>query len=182
MSKVIRVSEEVYKRLENHVQGFDSPQGVIERLLDYYEGVETNSEGQIQVTKSEERSTMTRGEFVRSHGATCKNWNWSWSFVNDDEKFVIFGAWDNLEDENGQVVLCETWERNVQGRKLPGYSQSINHIDLVENHGYKLKTFKMFGSNGGTENDSTEAAKIESIQLVLFDKTIKRIGDRWYAV
>jgi len=25
---------------------------------------------------------MTRKEFIVSNGATCKNWNWSWSFIN----------------------------------------------------------------------------------------------------
>ncbi len=37
MSQVIRISETVYKRLEAHARGFDSPVNVIERLLDFYE-------------------------------------------------------------------------------------------------------------------------------------------------
>lgn len=38
MSRVIRVSETTYRRLEQHVTGFgDNPDTVIERLLDYYE-------------------------------------------------------------------------------------------------------------------------------------------------
>ena len=37
MSQVIRIPIEIYKRLESHVKGFDTPGGVIERLLDYYE-------------------------------------------------------------------------------------------------------------------------------------------------
>jgi len=177
MSKVIRVSEEVYRRLEGHVQGFEAPQAVIERLLNSFEGIEP----EVEVNEAEERSTMTRGEFVRSHGATCRNWNWSWSFVNDESKFVIFGAWGDMEGEHGQVILSEGWERNAQGRRLPGYSQSIEHIDLVENHGYQLKTFRIFGTNGGTENGGTEAAKIESIEPVLVNKVVKKIDSCWYA-
>ncbi|SHI16351.1 hypothetical protein [Desulfofustis glycolicus] len=39
MEKVITISEELYRRLEKHVAGFgDSPQSVIERILDFYEG------------------------------------------------------------------------------------------------------------------------------------------------
>ena len=38
---------------------------------------------------------MKRKQFIESFGATCKNWTWSWSFVNHDEKLVIFGAWDD---------------------------------------------------------------------------------------
>lgn len=37
MSFVIRMPEALYKRLESHAAGFDSPVSVIERLLDYFE-------------------------------------------------------------------------------------------------------------------------------------------------
>lgn len=36
----------------------------------------------------------TRKAFIKSEGATCKNWTWSWSFVNHQERKIIFGAWD----------------------------------------------------------------------------------------
>ncbi|MCU7960569.1 MAG: hypothetical protein KZQ58_11360 [gamma proteobacterium symbiont of Bathyaustriella thionipta] len=38
MSPVIRISDEIYARLEKHVEGFDTPTGVIEKLLNHYEG------------------------------------------------------------------------------------------------------------------------------------------------
>jgi hypothetical protein len=38
MSFTIRVPKDLYTRLESHATGFDSPIGVIERLLDHYEG------------------------------------------------------------------------------------------------------------------------------------------------
>lgn len=37
MSPVIRVSDEVYARLEQHAVGFDNPSNVVERLLDFYD-------------------------------------------------------------------------------------------------------------------------------------------------
>lgn len=37
MSQVIRIPSDIYKRLESYALGFDTPAGVIERLLDYYE-------------------------------------------------------------------------------------------------------------------------------------------------
>lgn len=37
MSQVIRIPDTIYKRLENHAIGFDTPGGVIEKLLDFYE-------------------------------------------------------------------------------------------------------------------------------------------------
>ena len=37
MSQVIRIPKHLYKRLESHARGFDTPAGVIERILDFYE-------------------------------------------------------------------------------------------------------------------------------------------------
>jgi predicted CopG family antitoxin len=37
MSYTINLPNDLYKRLESHATGFDSPSAVIERLLDYYE-------------------------------------------------------------------------------------------------------------------------------------------------
>lgn len=37
MSHVLRVSSQLYRRLEAHAKGFDTPANVIESLLDYYE-------------------------------------------------------------------------------------------------------------------------------------------------
>lgn len=37
MSQVIRISDEIYSRLESHAVGFDTPQNIIEKLLDFYE-------------------------------------------------------------------------------------------------------------------------------------------------
>ena|SRR5690554_1622112 len=37
MSQVIRISRDLYKRLESHAQGFDTPSNIIERLLNFYE-------------------------------------------------------------------------------------------------------------------------------------------------
>lgn len=175
MSKVIRVSSKIYSRLESHVKGFDdTPSGIIERLLDYYEGVEPKASDQ-----SEGKDTMkeiNRKQFVQSVGATCKNWTWSWSFVNEKEKFVLFGAWDNLEDENGSLILSKKWEI-YNGRKKPGYTQALEHLDLVMNEGYQLKTYKMFGTNGGEEN-----AKITSFKTDMTDRELNRVDGEWYAV
>ena len=37
MSHVVRMKSQLYRRLEAHAKGFDTPANVIERLLDYYE-------------------------------------------------------------------------------------------------------------------------------------------------
>lgn len=44
MSPVIRISDSLYRRLENHVRGFDSPSSVIERMVDFFEANHSNNE------------------------------------------------------------------------------------------------------------------------------------------
>jgi len=86
---------------------------------------------------------MSRKKFIESQGATCKNWTWSWSFINEPDKFIIFGAWDIYHDENMMLIFSEAWKISGKGIKLPGYLQSREHIRLIEEDGYQLKTFPM---------------------------------------
>lgn len=44
MSQVIRIPRNVFKRLESYAIGFDTPAGVITRLLDFYEANRTQEE------------------------------------------------------------------------------------------------------------------------------------------
>ena len=44
MSPVIRLSDSTYKRLELHAIGFDAPNNVIERLIDFYESHQNSSQ------------------------------------------------------------------------------------------------------------------------------------------
>lgn len=104
---------------------------------------------------------------MESVGATCRNWNWSWSFVNHEDKFVVFGLWDVHKDG---LIFDEKWEG--AGRK-----QSLEHLSLIQEHGYSLKTFPM-------QYDETEAgtARIKSFDWILHDKHLARVGENWYAL
>jgi hypothetical protein len=42
MSQVIRIPDDLYKRLEKYASGFDTPARVIESILDEFEGVKSN--------------------------------------------------------------------------------------------------------------------------------------------
>lgn len=110
---------------------------------------------------------MSRKKFMESVGATCSNWNWSWSFVNHEEKFVVFGQWDIHKDG---LIFDEKW-------KGAGRKQSLEHVSLVKNQGYSLKTFPM-------KYDKTETgtAKIKSFDWVLENKYLVDVGRLWYAL
>ncbi|MFB4897636.1 HNH endonuclease, partial [Enterobacter hormaechei subsp. hoffmannii] len=88
---------------------------------------------------------MNRKQFIQSQGATCKNWNWSWSFISHDRQFVIFGAWDSEREQERAVILREEWEFSAKNKRLPGYTQAIEHLGYL-NEGYDLYTFNMIHS------------------------------------
>ena len=123
---------------------------------------------------------MNRKEFIQSHGATCTNWTWSWSFVNHAERFVIFGAWDTLDEGAKALILDAAWRISRRGKKQPGYPQSREHIRLIEEEGYALYTFTMKRALAD-ETDAESPAKIAGFTPELIPRTLLRIENCWYA-
>ena len=118
---------------------------------------------------------MNRKKFIESHGATCANWTWSWSFVNHKNRLVIFGVWIENVENGFEFILGSDWSESNKGRSQPGYGQALEHIRLVENEGYELKTFLM-------ESDpNTEETKISRITLTLNKRLLEKIGNKWFA-
>jgi 5-methylcytosine-specific restriction enzyme A len=122
---------------------------------------------------------MNRKQFIESHGATCKNWYFSWSFINESEKFIIFGAWDRFTNGKIAMILSEDW-RELRGKKSKGYDQSREHIRLIEEEGYRLKTFPM--KYVEATDDADGPAKIGGFTRELTEKKVTKIGGSWYAV
>lgn len=119
---------------------------------------------------------MSRKAFIESHGASCANWTWSWSFVNHDEKFVIFGAWDTNTKNNRTEIFSKSWEYGAD-RKKSGFKQSLQHIRLIEEEEYSLFTFPIIMAKDGEGG----SAKIERLIKVLSQKNLLRVQNRWYA-
>ena len=119
---------------------------------------------------------MNRKQFIQANEATCDNWTWSWSFVNESERLIIFGAWDFHTQGNKTLIFSEDWQSG-QGRKKPGYTQSREHIRLIEEEGYKLMTFSMQGSDA----NGTSSARIESFTPRLDERVLSRDNGNWYA-
>lgn len=123
----------------------------------------------------------SRKKFIESQGATCKNWTWSWSFINHEEKVVIFGAWDIYTKGNMALIFSEEWKINSRGRKSPAFDQSLEHITWIEKQGYELKTFPMKYSDANIDENDVGPAKIESFTPKLERKYLTRVGSNWYA-
>ena len=124
---------------------------------------------------------MTRRQFIESVGATCQNWQWSWSFVNHAARFVIFGAWDRNTKGRRSMILSEDWRTNARGKRNPGYQQSREHVRLVEEERYQLKTFPMEYSDARKNDTGIGPATIGGFTAELTDRSLSRIGNAWYA-
>lgn len=127
------------------------------------------------------KSAMSRKQFMQSKGATCDNWAWSWSFINAAENTVIFGAWDSNTKGSKSLIFRESWATGSNGRKKSGYSQSREHIRLVEEEGYKLFTFPIIFSDELKDERGIGPAKIKGFKPVLTMKSLIRSGVSWYA-
>ncbi|PHZ84312.1 HNH endonuclease [Paremcibacter congregatus] len=124
---------------------------------------------------------MNRKEFIKSNGADCQNWLWSWSFVNHKDKIVIFGAWDVHTKGQRTLVLSMDWAITDQGRRAPGFNQSREHIRLIEEEGYSLKTFVICFSGDNQDSDGNGPSKLKGFEPVLEDKYLTREGKEWFA-
>lgn len=120
---------------------------------------------------------MNRKQFIQSRGATCRNWTWSWSFINHDDQFVIFGAWNTERENERAVILREEWEYNSKNKKQPGYTQAIEHIGYVQ-QGYDLFTFNMIHAPHPNDPD---IAIIKDFERCLDLRFLRKEGAVWYA-
>lgn len=125
---------------------------------------------------------MNRKQFIKSHGASCANWNWSWSFVNHDKKFVIFGVWDYRESEESILMLEESWQISDKGRKQPGYAQAMEHLKLIEEDGYQLRIFILIHSDENKDKNGKGPAKMAGFIRNLHSRALEKRGTAWFAI
>ena len=120
--------------------------------------------------------SVSRKQFIEGLGATCVNWNWSWSFVNEATKQIIFGVWDDCVIGTHWLMFTYDWEKNEKGHKNKAFGQSREHIRLIEEKGYQLYIFKMF-----SDGNSSGVAKIKDFEWSVIRKELTRRGNNWYA-
>lgn len=128
-------------------------------------------------TQGAERGIVNRKQFIQSRGATCRNWTWSWSFINHDEQFVIFGAWDTEREKERAVILREEWEFSASHKRQPGYTQATEHIGFIL-QGYELFTFNMVHA---PNPDNPDVAVIKNFERRLDHRFLRKEGTVWYA-
>ena len=120
---------------------------------------------------------MTRKSFITSLGATCKDWRSSWSFIDEKNRRIIFGAWDIHTGSDKILILSEEWKMNPNGKRSKSYPWSRDHIRLIEEEGYLLFTFPIiFG--GRLENGT---AIMKSIKPEITERTLFSQEGKWFA-
>jgi 5-methylcytosine-specific restriction protein A len=122
---------------------------------------------------------LSRKKFIQSHGADCLNWTWSWSFVNHDARFVVFGLWQDKLGKHLGLILHPDWEY-LAGRKQPGYGQAIEHIRLVQEQGYTLRTFAMQGTPRYPDKGELSPSAIAEFTPKLTEGRLVSLSDGWY--
>jgi 5-methylcytosine-specific restriction protein A len=78
------------------------------------------------------------------------------------------------------MIFTEEWSDN-RGRKPPGFDESKQHLELIINKEYQLRTFKII-RNQYIDSEGKIVTKIKSFVPKLENKTLSKIGKNWYAI
>jgi hypothetical protein len=129
-----------------------------------------------------EGKSTSRKDFIESLGATCANWYWSWSFVNEEEKKIIFGQWRDAIEGNRALIFTDDWQRKKDGTKRASWPESRENIRKIEEDGYSLQVFTMINDPEAQVDPEERTAKILAFFKDLSTAELIREGGNWYAV
>ena len=108
MSPVIRISDELFARLESHAKGFDSPSNVIERILNSFEGEEAETYSN-QISEGRDRTKYEFGDDV--YGKARLVWEVVKQYVSDNRDVKVSDLSDafpkELQGTHGVFSLTE---------------------------------------------------------------------------
>ena len=116
---------------------------------------------------------MSKIAFAKENGATCNNPNYAWSYINEAEKFIMFGAWKHLVNDDSFLIFSENWNKNNKGHKQKGYAPSLRHIERIIEEGYRLFTFPMIAVEGTEDGDGPTKTKEFTPELTQMSLTVK---------
>ena len=77
------------------------------------------------------------------------------------------------------MIFSDDWKSNAKGRKNKGYSQSREHIRLIEEEGFRLKTFPMEPDEASWVDG--EIPTIKKFTPTLSNKSLMKVGKEWFA-
>jgi len=93
---------------------------------------------------------------------------------------VIFGVWEGEDKGKFRLILHKKWEYSAKGKRQPGYLQAVEHIRLVEDNGYALRTFSMRGVKRYPEQGDLSPSAIQDFTPELDNVQLVALPDGWY--
>jgi len=115
---------------------------------------------------------MNRKELKKLHNLECKNMQWSWAFVNYEEKFVVVQV---FYEQSKNKVYSPSWGRPTQA----SHSEFKEYIDLIKNQDYDVKAVQATGYLD-TNTNSFHLSGYNSKTLIDARLEIDSNGDIWY--
>jgi len=125
--------------------------------------------------------SASRKQFIQSLGGTCANWNWSWSFVNHEERKIFIGAWQDHIQNDRALILSSAW-RTRRGREQNGYGEALDNLKLVEREDYSLHVYTMIMDPASEPEFEQGTRKIGAILNDTAEARLAKEGDEWYAI
>ena len=115
---------------------------------------------------------MNRKELKKLHNIECKNMQWSWAFVNHNEKFIVVQV---FYEQNKNKVYSPTWGRPTQA----SHNEFKEYIDLVQEHDYDIKAVQ---ATGYLDTDTKNFKLTGYVSKTLIDARLEvdLNGDIWF--
>jgi len=128
---------------------------------------------------SENRKNLkSREKFLESLGAT-NGIQSAWCWANRNERFIVFGLFDDNCDENGQLILSDEWKLNKSKRIASQYSNAVRHINHIVEDGYALKILPQINDKEYSKLHGT--AKVKYYYEILHDADLRIDNGKYYA-
>lgn len=95
---------------------------------------------------------------------------------------MIFGPWHKYDDGWRALIFSEGWRTYTNGRKSAEYDKSREHIRLVQEEGYIIRTFPMLFSKELQDASGDGPAKIGGFRTELSGRLLVQDGGGWFAI
>ena len=165
MSPVIRLPADIYKRLECHAAGFDTPAKVIEKLLNHYEGVSPE-----QVLKSVSKRSLKRH--------TKKYVFNGLSYGKGRLVLAVIQAYMTDHPGTSYVQLSSVFPKDLQGSSGVFVKQDSAY-EIFERTGHKRHFIK---SDELVQLDNTKVAVSTEWSLQNIDRVIEKAKSFGYSI
>ena len=99
----------------------------------------------------DKENVESRDKFLQRLGA-FNGIQSAWCWANHEERFIVFGLFDDNCDKEGQLILSDDWKFNKSDHIASQYSNAVKHISHILEDGYSLKILPQINEQEGHLN------------------------------